>query len=816
MLFGILYWIGIVAASAVVLGGIALAVAYFYFRRSLPKLSGAISLPGLEDAVEIIRDVDAVPHIYAKHKKDAYFALGYVHAQDRLWQMEFQRRFASGQIAEILGSRAVPLDRIVRTIGMHRAALSAWESLPSETREIIGAYTAGINALIGQQPLPPEFKLLRFSPQPWMCSDVLVCSKLIAWNLGGTYMLKLLKEELIKAFGQDAAQFMSEVAGWMPPVFPRSERRLSVVQRMAAAVFSPDQVLVPVFRNHGESVGSNNWVVSGKKSTSQKPILAADPHLSLGMPSSWYVAHICAGELNTMGATFPGIPGVIMGRNKKIAWGLTNTNGDVQDLYYERLGEDGTSAEYQGQRKPVETIMETIKVRGKQDEQVQVRVTMHGPLISDAMNVNLHEAPGQTAVQRKPMALRWTALNNEDTTLQSFLELNEAESWEEFNQALKKYVVPPVNFGYADKDGDIGYCIAGLVPIRKWDNSIPAEGSDGDQEWDGYIPFEEMPRLHNPEEQFVATANTRLVPDGYPYSIGPNLVEPYRHRRIVELLEAKEKLNVEDHIKIQGDVVSLHAREFLPLMLGPLQPQGRLQEEAIETLSRWDYEMSADSVAACIFAVWFTQIPRLMLKERMGDRLFQDYSVWITYVVRWLRANLFIDPAKPQDEGSPCVLQQTFELAMAELQARLGRDITAWQWGRLHTAVHAHQPFGMIPGLKKFFSRRVQHGGDWSTINAAGMWSSKAPYEQSYGANYRQIINLAYEDGGVFIQSTGQSGHFLSPNYADYVKDWASLQYRPMRFSRTTVLQNAAHRLCLNPDSAGHADTNSTQNKSGA
>ena len=796
MIVTLLHWIGYIAAGAGVVVLAALAFGYFYFRRSLPEVNGTDKVVGLNGEVEIIRDVDGVPHIYAKQKLDAYCALGYVHAQDRLWQMEFQRRFASGQVAEVLGRRAIPLDRIVRTIGMHRAAASAWSSSSAGTKEIVEAYTAGINAVIRKGSLAPEFKLFRVTAKPWTACDVLVCTKLMAWNLGGTYMLKMLREELIKKMGRQAAEeLLSDTAVWMPPCFVKPGDRASDEKNPSiAAMLSRDQVPVPAFWNQGEGAGSNNWVVSGKKSTSRKPMLAADPHLAFGMPSSWYLAHVNAEGLNAIGATFPGIPGVIMGRNNNIAWGLTNTNGDVQDLYYERLSEDGKQVEFQGNFEPLTEVTEKIVVRGKNDVEIKVRITKHGPLISDAMNANAHETTKSQVEERQPMALRWTALQEQDTTLQAFLAVNEAGSWEEFNQALRHYVVPPVNFGYADKFGNIGYCIAGCIPIRKWDNTIPCDGWKGDQEWESFIPFEQMPRIQNPEENYLVTANTRLLPENYPYSIGPNLVEPYRHRRIAELLQGKEELSVQDHADIQGDFVSLHAEEFLPLMLGKIKAMNAEQAKAIAALSTWDCKMTQECTAGSIFVMWFMQIPRLMFSEQMGEKLLQDYSVWITYVVRFIRTSFALND---KDMGE--VWQKGFELALADLKRRLGADMDKWHWGRLHKAVHGHQLFGMIPGLKNIFSRSVPHGGDWSTVNAGGNWSSKRSLDQVYGANYRQVIDLSDEDNGMFIQSTGQSGHFLSRDYARYVQDWASLRYRPMRFRKDTVEKDAAAKLRLEP-----------------
>lgn len=784
------------------------AAGYLYLRRSLPQVDGTIKVAGLRGPVEIIRDIDAVPHIYAEHTLDLFFGLGYVHAQERMWQMEFQRRVGQGRLAEILGPGALPTDRFLRTLGVHRAARSAYESLSPESREVLDAYAAGVNAFLAGHSgsrLQPEFTILGVQPEPWTGPDSLAWAKMMALDLGGNYALELLRSDLIAAVGPERAQQL--LPGYPedgPSILPSLERSEGYEQ--LAELGEQVRQLAGFGRHSGDVVGSNNWVVDGTKSVTGKPVLANDPHLGSRIPSLWYLAHLSSGDYEAIGATLPGIPGVVIGRNRFIAWGVTNVNPDVQDLFRERLDATGTLAEFQGRMEPMQIITETIKVKGQPDVQHVVRITRHGPLISDAINANNESRPvEERPAPLEPLAFRWTALDAEDTTIDAFLEINQARNWEEFTEALRSYVAPSQNFVYADVEGNIGYYIPGRVPIRSaGDGLLPAEGWSGNYEWVGWIPFEELPHIYNPAQHFIATANNRPVPAGYPHFLGRDWAPPYRAQRIVELLQAREQLSIDDHKTIQGDSVSLLARDLLADLLPLLEPQSDDERRAVELLKNWDYETRGESAAAAIFEMWYLHLLRGLLDDELGPKLRERYESRSQATL--FMSSVLEDPASPwcdntttaEQEDCAALALATLRAALDELKARLGSDMASWRWDQLHIAVFPHQPFDNVGLLKRLFSRSIPNGGDSSTVNVAP-FSFKHPFEQRTIPSYRQIIDMANPDGGLFIHSVGQSGHILSSHYADYLDDWRELRYVPMRMERVTVERDKASVLRLEP-----------------
>jgi penicillin amidase len=784
----------LVAAKALIIAG-----AYLYLRRSLPQVEGVVRVHGLKSPVEIIRDQDFVPHIYAVDRLDAYWGLGYAHAQDRLWQMEFQRRTGQGRVSEILGPRTLTLDRFMRTLGIHRCAPRVWESLPGETREIISAYAAGVNAFIqahGPSRLGPEFALFRLRPEPWSVMDVIAMSKLVAWNLGGTYVTELLREDLIEAVGPERARQL------VPFYFREESRAATAGQEQVGCGLPGDEARsagrVGAEALIGEGAGSNLWVVGPARSATGGAVLANDPHLQSSAPLMWYLAHLSAEDLDVIGATVPGLPGVVMGRNRHIAWGITNLNPDVQDLFRERLDESGSMAEFQGRMEPIDLFEETIKVRKGPDVRLRVRATRHGPLISDVIDAASPEQPlaGRKRA-RDPLALRWTGLSCEDQTLHGMLLLNRARGWEEFKEALRYYVAPSVNVGYADDAGNIGFHAAGRVPVRSsGDGSVPAEGWSGEGEWVEFIPFEEMPGEINPVTGYVVSTNSSPAPRDYPHLLGRDWVEPYRKRRITELLVATRRLTVEDHRAIQADTLSMHARDCLPLLLSVVSADDELVGRACDLLRDWDYDTSGSSVAASIFAAWWVWLPRVFLAGEVDQKLIASYEAWVSYVNRFIKESL---TGRAPLQGDPGKLAgEALRKALDDLKTRMGEDVSAWRWDRLHCAVFPHYPFHSAPLLKRLFSKTVRRGGDWSTVNF-GPFLAARPFVQRNIPGYRQIIDMASSEGGLFIQAMGQSGHFLSPHYGGYLRDWQAVRYVPMRFNRAAVESGHKATLRLEP-----------------
>jgi penicillin amidase len=810
-------------ASLVVIAIAAVAGAYVYLRRSLPEASGEVMVSGITGPVDIVRDGDNVPHIFAASRADALYGLGYVHAQDRLWQMEFQRRIGHGRLSEIFGAATLPQDRFLRTVGFGRAARSAWEHLPLSSKAAIDAYVAGINAFLDSHKgsrLPPEFTLLRFEPEPWTGADILVWVKMMAWDLSANYALELLRYDIAARVGDDRlrelmrlypADGLSIVSDWSgngesgtdPAPHGRDDR--APVLKSAVSAPSALDALVSAVAGHpsvhrfildntrSEALGSNSWVVSGARTVSGKPLLANDPHLGAGVPSLWYLAHLSAGDFDVVGATLPGAPAVAIGRNRFIAWGETNVAADVQDLYRERLNAAGTHAEFRGGFEPLTILKETITVSGSDSVVIDVRISRHGPLVSDAINANNEASEREPKLGPiEPLAFRWTALDAEDTTVTAFLRLNEARNWQEFTAALEDFVVPSQNFVYADVDGHIGYYAPGRIPIRaRGDGSSPAEGWSGEMEWTGWIPFGELPHVFDPADGLIVTANHRPMPASYPHLIGLEFPQPYRAERLEALVRGGTRLTANDFRNFQADTVSLHARAVLPLMLASAAPSTDLERRAVDVLRAWDFNASPSSVAPSIFQAWFLRLAPRLAGDELGPSLVERYDDRYSYVTRFVVSTLsdgsspWCDDVTTAERRESCSEIVTAALAdgLAALSRAAGSDPGAWRWSGLHQAVFPHQGLDAVGLLRPFLSRRASAGGDWSTVNV-GPVNTDQPFDQTEIPGYRQIVDLSPANDSRFSDAVGQSGHFLSPHYDDALDDWVAVRHLKMRMDR--------------------------------
>ena len=832
-----------IAGAIVLLTLIAVAAIYGYLRRSLPLTDGIVTVSGIQAPVEVIRDADAIPHIFASNKTDALFGLGYVHAQDRLWQMEFQRRIGFGRLSEIFGRATAPQDRFLRTVGFGRSATVAWNNMPEWAKQQVNAYVAGVNAFIaghhGSQ-LPPEFSLLRLEPEPWSGPDVVVWTKMMSWDLSANYSFELLRDDLVRAVGEKRmAQLMpayppnglsivSAGPGWSHATNPDHPIPSTHTTPSRDPTHSTDPTEPPYstpawvgalsqgdpavadFLLGGlrtEALGSNNWVVDGTLTATGKPMLANDPHLSAKTPSTWYLAHIVGGDFEVIGATLPGAPAVAIGRNRFIAWGETNLAADVEDLFRERLDSTGTHAEFRGVQEPMTMIPETIGVKGSAPIQVTVRVTRHGPLVSDAINA-ISEASPKTPkpAPRGPLAFRWTALDDDDTTLQSFLRLNEARNWAEFTAALHEFVAPSQNFVYADVDGHIGYYAPGRIPVRaSGDGSRPTDGWTGETEWTGWVPFDELPHLVDPPSHFIVTANNRPEPASYPYLLGLEWIEPYRAQRIVDMLAGRSKLTPQDFRAMQADTLSLHAKTLLPLLLPHTRPASARDRQALDLLEQWDGHANADGGAPAIFSAWFHELTPAIVGDELHAEVLDSYASRYTYITRFLIRTLTTNDAVWCDDvrterRETCdeTVTRAFHDAVSALASRLGDNLSRWRWDAVHRAVFPHQGLDSLSLLRPLLSRSVPNGGDWSTVDVGAVAADQV-YEQHSVPGYRQIVDLSTANDSRFMNDVGASGHFLSKHYDDFLSDWRAVRQKKMRMDRREVDAGATGHLTLQP-----------------
>ncbi|GGM20377.1 penicillin acylase family protein [Deinococcus aerophilus] len=762
----------------------ALSVVWWVRVTSLPQETGTLELLGVRGEVTVTRDQWGVPHIRAPSDEDAVFALGFVHWQDRAWQMDFQRRVVQGRLSEVLGEAALGQDRFLRTWGFQRAAGSVLPELSAQSRALVRAYTAGVNAAMRRGKVAPEFRILGYTPEAWTEVDSVSWSKLMAYDLGGNMDDEVLNTRVVARLGQPG---LNEVTAPYPAGAPTILSADELPATGAVPAPLPDTAALPAatvqaLQAHLQAArelrlhrvpgkGSNDWVIGGSRTASGKPILADDPHLALTSPMLWYLADLQGPTLKAIGASIPGLPAIVIGRNERVAWGVTNVNPDVQDLYIEPATATLTER------------TETIRVKGGADLQLTVRESRHGPIVSDA---------GAAAVGPR-VALQWTALQPGDTTMDAFLGLNYAQNWTDFTRALQRYVAPSQNFVYADVDGNTGYYAPGRVPVREgWDGSLPVSG-DGSREWQGYIPFGALPHTYNPADGLVVTANNRVVPDGYPYALSNprNWAEPYRAERITQLLEARPTgVTVEDVKAVQLDTVSLVWRDMKEALLAA-RPEDDLSRRALEVLRGWDGDERAGAVAPTIFEAWLMALQG-MARDELGD----DTTLNSLSALRQLQTNgeLCRDEARKL-QNCAAFLSASLKTAVDDLSARLGSDPQRWTYGRLHQVASNHRAFGNVEALAWLFNHRAPTHGGTNTVNVAR--PEAGTFRQTHGPSYRQIVDLGNLNRSIFIGSLGQDGNPLGAHVSDQQKKWVAGEYLPM--STDPADWGQTRRLTLTP-----------------
>ncbi len=792
--------------------------AYVWYRQaSQPQTAGTLNLPGLRESVSIVRDRHAVPHIKAASAQDAYFALGFVHAQDRLWQLQMNKRIVAGRLAEILGPAALDSDRFLRTLGVRRNAEAILARSSPETRAALQAYADGVNAYIDSRkgPLPPEFLILRTEPEHWEPADTLGWQTMMAWDLGGNWTQETLRMRLAQVL---PVSRINELLAPYPGDRPVHTMDYgSLYRHLAPLATAMARVEERAPAGYVEGMGSNNWVVSGAHTRSGKPLLANDPHLGLQAPALWYFAQLQAPGLDVSGATLPGTPVVVLGHNQRIAWGFTNTAPDVQDLFIERL-QPGSTQRYQTPDGWADftTRSETIHVKGAPDVVLSVRESRHGPVISDAAEpVATAAAPlGAQYV----IAFQWTALRADDHTLQAGLALNRATDWAGFLAALRDFHSPQQNIVYADVDGNIGFIAPGRVPLRRADNDLkglaPAPGWDARYDWTGFIPFDQLPRSFNPPEGVIATANQKIVEDDYPYFLTSEWTVPYRYQRIRTLLDATAQHTMDSFGAIQKDTLSLAVRDALPLLLSASftrDPALAPRERAlIESLRKWDGNMLPERAEPLVATAWLRELSRVLFQDKVGDALFN--SLWEQRNVQQPMLNVLRNPTglgafwcddstTPAQEDCDDAIGTAWRRAIAGLDRRYGDKSERWRWGTAHAARSEHKPFGKQPYLAGLFNVKVPSGGDTYTINAGrhNLRDEAAPFESVHAASLRAIYDLSDLSESRFMDSTGQSGNVMSTHYRDWTDKWAAVQYITMAPGRRAPGNEVFDTLVLKP-----------------
>ena len=817
-------WIGRVLVALVVLALTAGGVLMAQMVNSLPRLDGELTLPGLGAPVQVNRDAADVLHVQAKSALDAWRALGFVHAQERGWQLEFNRRLMHGELSEILGPATLDTDKLMRTLGILQAARRQLQGLSSASRQALQAYSEGIAAAhaSGMAGHSPEFLILGTKAggqggQPWTPEDSVAWSLMMALDLGGNW-------------GNEAARFsLSQVLSteqlWqlMPPYVgeaPATRVDLANLYRELGAYASASEKTSQVraddavtawshewVRDLGtlDGKGSNNWVIPGKHTISGKPLLANDPHLALSAPAIWYFAHLQApahGDhpaLDVIGATLPGLPFVVLGRTTGVAWGFTNTGPDVQDLYLEQIDpHDGQRYRTPEGWARFTQRTEVIRVKGQGDVRLQVRSTRHGPVISDVqpMYENMLDKG------RYAMALRWSALESDNRTVDAGRLANLAQTVPQLRAAFAEHHSPMQSVVMADTTGQVGFKAIGRVPMRSASNDLmgvaPAPGWQAQYDWTGWLSYGQTPELSQAQIEargWHATANQRITPAAYPYFLTSDWNSHERFERIRQLLETGRSLGMDDMSRFQHDVLSLGALAILPYAR-QARSAHPLAAQAMALLRTFDGQMTRDSAAATILNVWAHELTQDLVATRIGRERFA-----ILYGKRHFRSGVE-GMLKRQDafwcpNGCTAAIDRAMDKALARLVTEAGSDPALWRWGDLHPAISTHRPFGKVPLLKHLFDLQVASAGDLFTVNVGQYWASERqqPFASRHAASMRAIYDLAQPEQSKFIYQTGQSGHPFDPRSRDMAQDWAGDAYRLLQQRPAAV----RHALTLKP-----------------
>lgn len=789
------------------------AFAYFVARSALPQLDGTLAVKGLSAPVKVTRDSHGVPAIEAATLEDLFLAQGYVTAQDRLWQMDIMRRFAAGELSEILGADTLKIDREQRILGLRAAARKSLQMASARDRVYFDAYARGVNAFIESHgsSLPIEFRILKYRPMPWQAEDSIVIANQMVKDLNYyTFGDTLAHEKILAKLGPELTADLYVNRSWhdRPPTVMRADLNDNDQENQGDSDDDDDDDAGPdtsvtqqrgaaaeIWAQYPEAVnGSNDWVVSGAHTVTGKPLLSNDMHLGHNMPNLWYEAHLkCVNQsasLDVAGVTLPGMPYVIVGHNQRIAWGFTNVGPTVADAFIENFNAQGAYQTPEGWQQP-EHRAEVIRVKDKPDVTLDVMLTRHGPIVTDLL-------PGET----RQVALRWTLY---DGLRMPFFDVDTAQNWDDFRKAFSQLDVPGQNVVYADVDGNIGYQATGRVPIRAaGDGSLPVSGADNAHEWTGYIPFDKLPSIYNPPSGVIATANGRITPDGYPNSISVEWEAPWRTERIYHVLESGRKFAAPDMLALENDIHSENdlfaAERFVYAIDHTSKPSARAKQAA-DLMRNWDGRMLGSSAAPTIAVRSARELTRLLLEPRLGsapeDPKQQEESLnWKTYhwemQTVWLQNVLLHQPQRwlPENYSNyDELLTAAVEAAVNEPSAP--QDLASWHWGSVNVLEIEHPVLGKIPLIGRWAAPGIkEQSGSSYTVKAV---------TAHHGPSERFTANLADLDQSTLNIVTGQGGNFLSPYYMDQWKAWYEGSTFTLPFTPQAVQATGANRLVLEP-----------------
>lgn len=795
--------------SFIIIFIVAGAIFYNMLSSSLPAYQGIITSSKIISDIEIYRDSFAVPYIFAENDNDAAFALGYVHAQERLFTMDFIRRAGEGRLSEILGDEAVPFDNMFRTVGIKRNILRNYSRIDPSVISLLQSYSDGVNAYIEERKgnYSIEFDVLGYQPEKWKPLHSLIIIKMMAWELNMSWWTDLTFSELIQKLGEKKAlEILPDYPENAPTIIADNFKYLSAIN---SSLVETDKA----FRNFigwtGTHIGSNNWVVNANKSTSGKPIIANDPHLAFSAPGKWFAATVNSKEgWETSGVTLPGVPGIVIGKGENISWVLTNVMNDDADFYIEKLDSSDSKYFVDGQWRDLRIIKDTIKVKNGKDRVIEIKETHRGPIISDIHTFNFIYNTAES--EFPPISMKWLGNEFSDEML-GFYKINKAKNWNQFREGVKYFGIPGQNFVYADTTGNIGYIMGARIPLRKKNNpTLVFDGTNTENDWQGYVPVEEIPVVLNPKENFIASANNKILKD-FKYHIS-NLWEPSsRIDRIYELLNSKEKHSAEDFKKYQMDITSPYAKlitSHIVKAFEGIKINDNNLKTAIELLSEWDFNLKKQSQTPSIYVVTLKYLLHNIYYDELGDDLFNRFVFLANVPFRSLlqvldkpESLIFDDISTAKTESKNEIIRKSLADALTFLEENLGKDLTNWQWGRLHTVTFKHAFSGNFSLLDKYINiGPYEIGGDGTTINNTEYpfsesidkypMFSHSEFENILGPSMRYIYDFAKPDQYYLILTTGQSGNVMSDNYRDQTPYWLQGKYMLIKTDESSIRKN--------------------------
>ena len=802
--------IGVILSIIVVfiIGGFFL---YKMLSSSLPEYNGEVTSQHISSDIEIYRDSMAIPYIIAKDDEDAAFALGYVHAQERLFTMDLARRAGAGRLSEILGSETIPFDLMFRTVGIKRMAEMIKSRMDNHSLKILEAYSNGVNLYIDQAKghYPVEFDILNYSPYKWKPLDCLIIGRMMAWELNVSWWTDVVFSELVQKLGEEKVkEILPDYPENAPYIIPSELKKLPLI---STNFMDTDRKFRKFIGIEGTHLGSNNWIVNKKMSVSGSPIIANDPHLGYSAPGKWYAAVIRSKDWNAEGYTLPGVPVFVIGKNQNISWVLTNIMLDDADFYVEKIDSSGKNYFYDNKWYPLQVIKDTINVKDSSSVPFKIKITRHGPVISGIHPYKVLYP--DTKIDTSAVTMRWTAQDYSDE-FTAFLKINKAKDWKEFKEAFATYAVPGQNFVYGDNKNNIGYVFGGKLPLRADQNpTFVMDGTLSKNDWKGYVPQNEIPDLFNPPDNYIASANNKTIKN-FKYHISNLWEPPSRIERINQLLNSKQKHSVSDYMKYQMDFVSPYAEKLTGYILNAfhnIKITDSNLKLTIELFENWDFEMNQYSQVPAIYAVFFNHLLQNIYKDKMGHDIYNEYLFTTNVPYRSVMQLMekpdswwFDDQATSRIEDRDEVIRKSLSEALTDLENRFGKDLKEWQWGKLHHALFKHAFSGFSSIVDNIIDiGPFEIGGDGTTIfnTEYPFYESieKFPrfrhseFENNLGPSMRYIYDFSKPDEFYMILPTGESGNIMSDHYSDMSEMWLHGKYLRIRTDNVSILKEKYH-----------------------